>query len=136
MNGTPNYAPHPVQPAYSANYNVRMPGLGMTVPNTGTPVMANGTPYVQPMYNMGNPMMPGMMHTGMPATTAAPSPVMMPSYVNPAAANLVKHSPPATMSSSANIGYVNPNYLKMMSPAMTPAPATATSTPSNNFGFF
>jgi len=133
----------------TANYNVRLPGLGATVPTTIAPApvaygMATG--YVNPSIGMVSPMNPGMpnmmptmgvnMAANMPPNMVhvLPSgvPMMGSSYVNPNFANHMMSNPQAqNLPSYVAPSYVNPNFLNKPNP--TPTPVNLNSLNSSNF---
>lgn len=96
-------------PVTQANYNVRVPSLGLgtggvTAPNV--PVPYNMNVNVPPMMYSNN----GMMNQPVMYGNVTP-----PGYVNPVAANMMMNmNMNSNMNSMNSTNYVNPNYLKMM----------------------
>jgi len=104
------------QPVTQANYNVRVPSLGLGTGGVATPNVP---------YNNNNNMngVPPMMYSnnGMMNQPVMYGNVTPPGYVNPVAANMMMNMN-SNMNPNMNINnmnmnssnYVNPNYLKMM----------------------
>jgi len=94
---------HNVTPMNHANYNVRVPSLGLGTGGMSMQPPPNVGYMNSPVMYSNNGMMPGMYVNAPP-----------PGYVNPMAANMMSANPNVMQNNNIPSNYVNPNYLKMM----------------------